>query len=158
MTSLSTSRDEPIKFNFFREAFNKEKLLIIGHSICVAHTLPKRALNGVQIASYMWGGGLEPSKPNPYFKIYKIFLRFQGAEGFQKTKVSHLVQIGAILFLLMASPIYYISNVPTVESPVCLTQDSHQNSVLSYMEIARIQFYGFMPACLNKKLGFQWIV
>ena len=58
----------------------------------------------------------------------------------------------------MASPIYYISNVSTVESPVCLTQDSRQNSVLTYMEIARIQFYGFMPARLNKKLGFQWLI
>ena len=35
----------------------------------------------------------------------RYFLRFQGAEDFQKKKKCHLVQIGAILFLLMASPI-----------------------------------------------------
>ena len=57
-------------------------------------------------------------------------------------------EIGAILFLLMASPIYYISikNINCGITFVCLTQDSHQNSVISYMEIARIQFYGFMSA------------
>ena len=54
-------------------------------------------------------------------------------------------EIGAILFLLIASPYLlhlYTKCLNCGITYVCLAQDSRRNSVLSDLEIARIKFYG----------------